>query len=230
MKRDAMIFYKSFYEAIAELDAETFKATVLGILEYGLNGKEVKVDGIAKVILSMAKPQIDANNKRFANGAKGGRPKKTNGLENDKPMVIEEKTNTYKNKNHRLSNKKPNVNVNVKDNVKDNVNVNVKDKKPYGSKLNVMLTDREYEKLHKDFSNADEMIEFLSKYMVEKEYNSKSHNLSLRRWVYDAVTKHKSKSIEAATYIHAQQTGALPASKKATKETLEKVKELQRSN
>ena len=57
------------------------------------------------MVLDLVKPQIDANNKRYENGQKGGRPKKSG----------TEKTNGFKNE-------KPNVNEN------ENENVNVNDK------------------------------------------------------------------------------------------------------
>ena len=47
------------------------------------------------VVYEMAKPQIDANIKRKANGGKGGRKKITNGFSENKPLVTPEE-------NHRL--------------------------------------------------------------------------------------------------------------------------------
>lgn len=67
------------------------------------------------------------------------------------------------------------------------------EKNTYGSQNNVLLTTDEYQRLASEFSNADEAIEFLSKYIVEKKYKSESHNLSIRRWVFDAVKKKDSK-------------------------------------
>lgn len=109
--RDSVVFYRSFYEAIRMLPAEQFKASALAILEYGLDGKEPDTDGIERTVFCMAKPQIDANNRRYENGTKGGRPKtKTNQTETkdnlnetkpepkEKEKVkenVKEKDNTY---------------------------------------------------------------------------------------------------------------------------------------
>jgi len=38
---------------------------------------------------------------------------------------------------------------------------------------------------------VDAAIEFLSGYIEEKGYKSKSHYLAIRRWVIDAVSKQK---------------------------------------
>ena len=63
--RDSVVFYRSFYEAIRMLPPEQFKASALAILEYGLDGKEPDTDGIERTVFCMAKPQIDANNRRY---------------------------------------------------------------------------------------------------------------------------------------------------------------------
>lgn len=83
--RDSVVFYRSFYEAIRMLPPEQFKASALAILEYGLDGKEPESDGIERTVFCMAKPQIDANNRRYENGTKGGRPKTKNNLAETKP-------------------------------------------------------------------------------------------------------------------------------------------------
>ena len=107
--RDSFIFYRSFYEAIKDLPKKDYEECIRAICEYGLNGKIVEVSGkMSKVAMTLILPQLEANYKRYANGSKGGRPKKTNGFENKKPNGYETK--------------KPNKNVN--DNVNENVNVN----------------------------------------------------------------------------------------------------------
>ena len=107
--RDSVVFYRSFYEAIRMLPAEQFKASALAILEYGLDGKEPDTDGIERTVFCMAKPQIDANNRRYENGTKGGRPK-------TKPNQTETKDNLDKSK------PEPKEKEKVKDNVKEKDN------------------------------------------------------------------------------------------------------------
>ena len=74
--RDGYVFYRSFYEAVRNLPPKEFKECITAVTEYALNGQEMKVSPVAGMFLAMAKPQIDANNKRYENGRKGGRPKK----------------------------------------------------------------------------------------------------------------------------------------------------------
>lgn len=66
-------------------------------------------------------------------------------------------------------------------------------KHTHGEFKNVLLTDKEYEKLKKEFPETDEAIEFLSAYIAEKGYKSKSHYLAIRRWVINAVKERKGK-------------------------------------
>lgn len=96
--RDSLIFYSSFAKAIKRLpDAEQLKA-LWAIIDYGLEDMEPEDDGCTYMaIFDMAKPQIDANIKRKADGAKGGRPAKqtyteeTSGNEDEKPVVKKKK-------------------------------------------------------------------------------------------------------------------------------------------
>jgi hypothetical protein len=109
-----MVFYRSFLEAIKKLptDADKLKAFEM-ITEYGTGGEVEESGTLADIVFTMAKPQIDANESRKTNGSHGGRPKKTNGFETEKPMVIEDE-------NHRLEDEKP------KEKVKDKVKVKEK--------------------------------------------------------------------------------------------------------
>lgn len=98
--RDSFIFYASFAKAIKRRpEPEQLKA-LWAIIDYGLDGIEPEDDGSDAAYMSifeMAQPQIDANIKRKADGAKGGRPVKhinmeeTSGYEDEKPVVKKKK-------------------------------------------------------------------------------------------------------------------------------------------
>jgi hypothetical protein len=75
--RDSLVFYRSFYEAIKDLPRDIQGDVYTAIMEYGLNGITTEnLKPIARGIFTLIKPSIDANNKRFENGRKGGRPSK----------------------------------------------------------------------------------------------------------------------------------------------------------
>jgi hypothetical protein len=112
---DSMVFYRSFYEAIKDLEPEMQGHIYSAIFAYGLDGKEPNLSGVEKSIFTLIKPQIDANNRRKENGKKGakfgelgGRPKEKNPKKTPKKPL----------KNPKET---PNVNVNVNANVNDNV-------------------------------------------------------------------------------------------------------------
>ena len=107
--KDSFIFYRSYYEAMNGLKDKEKLQLYNAISELSLNGNELKMTGICKNIFTAIKPQILANNERYENGKKGGRPKnKTIGFEKNKTIGFE--------------NKKPNNNDNVNDNVNENDN------------------------------------------------------------------------------------------------------------
>lgn len=111
--KNSFVFYKSFYEAIQDLKEKDKLKMYEAICELALYGKKTELKGTANTIFKLIKPQILANNDRYKNGKKGGRPKKeeTNGFRNEETIGY--------------SKKKANENENVNDN--DNVNANEND-------------------------------------------------------------------------------------------------------
>lgn len=117
--RDNFIFYRSFYEGAKVLKDSDRLKLYEAIFEYALDNKEPNLKGYPLGMFSMAKPQLDANNKRYQDGLKGaehgkkgGRPKKNKqyGDNEENPIGFLDKT--------------PNENVNENVNVNDNVNEN----------------------------------------------------------------------------------------------------------
>ena len=119
MSRDGIVFYASFYEAVKGLDDKSFKECVTALMEYGLYGNEIEMSGIAKMFFTMAKPQVDANNKRFENGKKGGRPKGTNKEPNGNQAETKEKPS--ENQTITITEPKDKEKVKVKDKEKEKV-------------------------------------------------------------------------------------------------------------
>ena len=122
--RDSFVFYKSFWEAIKELPPDDREKSLYTIMEYALNGKEdSEISGIPKAVFTLIKPQIDANNKKYENGKKGGRPPKENQKDSEgKPNNNQNETKPEPNNKQGESEEEPNVNVN--ENVNDNGNDN----------------------------------------------------------------------------------------------------------
>lgn len=73
--RDSFIFYRSFYEQAIKLNKTEQLTLLKAICELALNEQETELKGVSSIIYEMAKPLILANEKRYKNGCKGGRPK-----------------------------------------------------------------------------------------------------------------------------------------------------------
>lgn len=73
MKRDSMVFYRSFKAAIDLLPEDERLACYDAIFNYAFDG--VEAEGIAAAVVELVRPVIDRNNARYLNGCKGGRPK-----------------------------------------------------------------------------------------------------------------------------------------------------------
>ena len=110
--RDSFIFYRSFYEASLPLNKEQKADLFTAICELALNQNVTKTEPLVNALLTLIKPNIDANNIRYANGMKGGRPK----------TKVKPKRNQGKTK------AKPNEDVNVNVDVDVNGNENIKEK------------------------------------------------------------------------------------------------------
>jgi hypothetical protein len=140
--KESFVFYRSFYEALVNMDKDSQADCLMSLADYALNGNEPNGSPAVKMFFTLVKPQIDANIRRFENGCKGGRPKKPNN--NLKETKIKPNENLTETK------PEPNDNVNVNDNVNlnNNLNNNIKNKlKNFGELQKVKLTSDEYEKL-----------------------------------------------------------------------------------
>lgn len=76
MERDGFVFYRSFYEAVQDIEDEHTRLLALeAIINYGVLGEELPLPkGMASIVFKLVKPQLEANNERYLNGLKGGAP------------------------------------------------------------------------------------------------------------------------------------------------------------
>ena len=120
MERDSFIFYRSWLEAILNLPRDMQGDVLLAITRYAILG-DASADGlkpIARAMLAMAKPQIDANNQRYANGCNGGRRNKR--PTESEPGDNRSRTEVEPKLNRKITESEPNEYVNENENVYDN--------------------------------------------------------------------------------------------------------------
>lgn len=106
--RDSFVFYRSFYEALKEMDKNVQADCLMALAQYALDGDMPALTPEVRMFMTLAKPQIDANNQKFVNGSKGGRPKRINNQTETKTEPKENQTETgikqkEKNKNTPLN-------------------------------------------------------------------------------------------------------------------------------
>ena len=111
---EGFVFYRSWAEALQDMPAEEYKACMQALIAYSLDGINNPETMSAKMFLTMAKPYVDKNNQRKANGMKGGRP-----TTKPKPNETEPKPNNNQTET-KTEKSKGTVTVTVTDTVTDN--------------------------------------------------------------------------------------------------------------
>jgi hypothetical protein len=165
-KRDSMVFYRSFYEAIKELSKEQQGEIYNAIFSYGLDFDEPELKGISKTVWTLIKPQIDANIRRYNNGNK---PKNKQNISKTEAKPKQEASKTQAN-----------------DNVNDNVNVN---KQIYRAFAHLSLSITDYEKLEAEYDKRtiDMVLDSIENYKKNNTY--KSLYLTAKKWLSKELKK-----------------------------------------
>lgn len=96
--RDSFIFYRSFFEAINDLDDMQQLDIYKAIANYSLNFVEPDLKGVSATIFKLIKPQLEANNKRFLNGTQP-KSKHYESKTEAKQKQVESKTEANNNNN-----------------------------------------------------------------------------------------------------------------------------------
>lgn len=111
MERESFVFYRSFRDAFRALDKDVRLRMYEAIIDYGLDLTEPHFEGIEKVLWTLIRPQLEANNKRFENGCKGGAP-----IGNQNARKQPKNNQKITEKQPKNNQKQPNVNENVNEN------------------------------------------------------------------------------------------------------------------
>jgi len=74
-EKKAFTFFRSYYEAAKELTDKQRLAFYDAIIQYGIDGEERDLKGVAKAMFALVKPTLDKSQARAAAGSKGGKSK-----------------------------------------------------------------------------------------------------------------------------------------------------------
>lgn len=124
--RESMVFYKSFLASIRLLPKKHQLQFYNALFDYGFDGVAPKdLPGGAAALFNALKPQIDANNRKYENGKKGGRPPKNQGETKPKPNDNQTETKPKPNE-YANANATANEDVDVNEDVNANATANAK--------------------------------------------------------------------------------------------------------
>lgn len=190
-QRKSFVFYTSFAEAIEDIhDPKTELNLYKAIVKYGSTGEMPEdMNGVERAFMKLIQPVMDANQRRYENGTKGGRPKTseepTNNLEKteEKPRKNQSKTKAKP----KLQKAKPyedgDADADVNGDVKEDNNPVVLF--PHGMFMNVMLSTEDYAKLTDTYGvpTTDRYIDDLSIYIKDHGNKYKNHYLTVLSWM-----------------------------------------------
>lgn len=217
MSDKGYIYYPSFHEAMKDLPAEQFKECQLALNEYALFGKEIEMSPVARMFFNLVKPQIDANNRRYENGKKGGRPRKS-----EEPNENQTKTEVKPKQNRTETKAEPKADVEK---------LPLKDGSEWECPLDV------YEELCRLYpaNHVKKSFRDMRAWLITND-NKRKTRQGIKRFVNGWLSREANRGaklggqqivIEAPSYIKAQMNGTLPRETKASKEDIEKIKKMQ---
>lgn len=103
--RNTFILYRSYAEVLEALTDEEAGRLYKAIAKYAMDGVETPLEGYLAGYFQLIKPQLDANQKKYENGAKGGRPKKNQTETEEKPNENQTETKTEPTQNPMINDK-----------------------------------------------------------------------------------------------------------------------------
>lgn len=122
MANQSFVFYKSFADALLDMDPEECKACIASLCRYAFDGEEEAETPMAKVFLTLVKPQIDANIQRREAGRSGGTAKaskavaKSSDATKSAKQIVANPSDATEDAKQSLANVNVNANANVKEN------------------------------------------------------------------------------------------------------------------
>jgi hypothetical protein len=186
------------------------EAVAIAVLQYMFESVEpVGLNYWQQAIFEACRANIDISIENEKNGKKGGRPRKTPFFEDENPPFENSKTPLFEDEKPglkkskttrldktRLDETRPDQTGQDETGQDETVEKASKPAKhKHGEYQHVLLTEDEYQRLSDELGEEmlAQCIRKLDEYIEEKGYKAKSHYLSIKRWVVDAVREHRKK-------------------------------------
>lgn len=106
MERKQFTWYRSYYDALKEIPAEEFRAIVLAVCAYALDGEEPELSGVARAIFTLIRPTLEVGRSKAENRSRAEQTPLSAEQGNNKREQTENKRKQTDNKPEQTSKEK----------------------------------------------------------------------------------------------------------------------------
>jgi hypothetical protein len=105
MERKQFTWYRSYYDALKEIPAEEFRAIVLAVCAYALDGEEPELSGVARAIFTLIRPTLEVGRSKAENRSRAEQTSLSAEQDSNKREQAENKPEQTENKRKQTDNK-----------------------------------------------------------------------------------------------------------------------------
>lgn len=105
MERKQFTWYRSYYDALKELPAEEFRAIVLAVCAYALDGEEPELSGVARAIFTLIRPTLEVGRSKAENRSRAEQTSLSAEQTGNRPEQTKNKPEQTQNKRKQTDNK-----------------------------------------------------------------------------------------------------------------------------
>ena len=105
MERKQFTWYRSYYDALKELPAEEYRAIVLAVCAYALDGEEPELSGVARAIFTLIRPTLEAGRSKAETRSRAEQTSLSAEQTGNRPEQTKNKPEQTQNKRKQTDNK-----------------------------------------------------------------------------------------------------------------------------
>lgn len=105
MERKQFTWYRSYYDALKEIPAEEFRAIVLAVCAYALDGEESELSGVARAIFTLIRPTLEVGRSKAENRSRAEQTPLSAEQTGNRPEQTKNKPEQTDNKRKQTDNK-----------------------------------------------------------------------------------------------------------------------------
>ena len=105
MERKQFTWYRSYYDALKEIPAEEFRAIVLAVCAYALDGEEPELSGVARAIFTLIRPTLEVGRSKAENRSRAEQTPLSAEQTGNRPEQTKNKPEQTDNKRKQTDNK-----------------------------------------------------------------------------------------------------------------------------